>query len=104
TRLTADALGVGRIDGRHLRIAGRDVETIVPEGRPAAEGAAAHPLGFEIDLPNPAAGAGVERADLHVTIHRENPAAGDYGLRKDASTARGALADAGLPSPCDPVR
>jgi hypothetical protein len=44
--LPPDDLAVGRIERQHLRIAGRDVETVVPEGRPAAEGAAAHSLGF----------------------------------------------------------
>ena len=99
-----DDPAVCRIEREDLRITGRDVETVVPVGNAAAKRSAALVVGLEIELPNPVAGRGIDRADLDPPVHGVDPALGDHRLRQHSRIAGSPLADAGAPRLGEGVR
>src|SRR6516164_1165720 len=92
-----DDVAVGRIERQDLRIAGRDIETVIPERDTPSERIATFVLWLEIDLPEALSGGGVERGDLDATIHRVNPALDHNRLGQHPRVSGSALPDAGLP-------
>ena len=75
-------LPVGRIERQHLGVAGRYVETALPEGDAAAERVAVIARRLEIDLPDLVAGRGVVGADLG----RRRPSRRPVRRRRPAGT------------------